>query len=360
MESKEIQKRELTPAQKMVSGFNGFLERYKGQIGRAAPKNFDPDRLCRVVLSMYRSTPDLMKCSHESLMGGVLMCAQMGLEPGPLGEAYLVPFNNTKKGIKEAQFILGYKGMMKLARRSGEISSIYGHAVYENDFFRFVYGMNEELSHIPWHSLDRPASEPGAFRGAYVIVKFKNGEVLPWFLPKAEIERHRERSKAKDSTFWRDNYEKMAIKTVVRDMQPWLPMTVEDQRTVQSFDGAVKTQIADDMTDVPSENDAYEDAEITDGPSDAVAKPSFKDRLKAAKPTEPSAPEPPPLEKAFTDAQNLVLALPPKYLAKARGLTNVSTPIGNLTDDDCSKLLDAAEGLSHAAAQTEEEEDDRF
>ena len=90
-----------------------------------------------------------------------MQAVQLGLEPGLLGHCYILPYK------REATFIIGYKGMIDLARRSGHIQSIYAHAVHENDEFEYELGLHPKLEHKPSHG-DR-----GAFIGAYAVAHFK-------------------------------------------------------------------------------------------------------------------------------------------------------------------------------------------
>ena len=113
--------------------------------------------------------------------GAVMQAVQLGLEPGLLGHCYILPYK------REATFIIGYKGMIDLARRSGHIQSIYAHAVHENDEFEYELGL-----HPNW-SISRHM-ERGAFIGAYAVAHFKDGGYQMEFMPKSEIEKRRKRS----------------------------------------------------------------------------------------------------------------------------------------------------------------------
>jgi recombination protein RecT len=187
-----------------------------------------------------------MECNIQSLMAGVMMAAQLGLRIDPtLGQAYLVPYG------KEAQFILGYRGMLALIRNSGEVSNIMAHPVYDNDLFILQYGLDEKLEHIPWHCrMDKNSMDGGNFKGAYVVAKLKDGGNAHLYMPKAEIDDHRKRSKASNSGPWVTDYVAMALKTVVRGISKWLPMSIDDYRKIAANDETVKTELAPDMTDV--------------------------------------------------------------------------------------------------------------
>jgi len=115
---------ELKQTSKMVAREAGignvkkFFESQKGSLAAVLPKHVSADRMLKIALGALRTTPKLMNCSVESLMGAVVHCSQLGLEPNtPLGHAYLIPFDNRKKGVTEVQIVLGYKGLIDLARR---------------------------------------------------------------------------------------------------------------------------------------------------------------------------------------------------------------------------------------------------
>ena len=103
----------------------------KEQIALALPRHLTADRLARIALTEVRKTPALASCDQASFLGAIMQCAALGLEPGSaLGHAYMIPFRNNKKNITEVQFIVGYRGMIDLARRSGQILSIEARTVF--------------------------------------------------------------------------------------------------------------------------------------------------------------------------------------------------------------------------------------
>jgi len=203
-----------------------YLKKMGPEIEKALPKHMDADRLSRIALTTIRQNPDLLQASLPSLLGAVMQAAQLGLEPGLIGHCYLVPFNNNKQGTKEVQFIIGYKGMIDLARRSGQIKNIYAHAVYEKDDFDYELGLEPKLNHKPTMEPDK-----GDFIGAYAVAHFKDGGYQFEFMPKAEINKRKQRSKAAGSKYspWTTDYEEMAKKTVIRHMWKYLPISIEIQ-----------------------------------------------------------------------------------------------------------------------------------
>lgn len=196
---------------------------FKSQLQMALPKFFDTDRFVRSAISDFRLNPALQECSVPSVLGFYMQAAMCGLEPSSvLGQCYPVPFNNRKTGAKECQFIIGYRGMASIARRSGEVLSIDAKIVHEKDTFDLVYGLESNITHVPYLTGD-----PGAMIGAYCIVKFKDGSHQFEYMPKYKIDEHRKRSKGGNYGPWVTDYEEMAKKTVFRSIFKWLPVSIE-------------------------------------------------------------------------------------------------------------------------------------
>jgi len=215
-------------------------ETFKAQLAMALPKFFDTDRFVRAAISEFRLNPALQECSVPSVLGFFMQAAMCGLEPASvLGQCYPVPFNNKKTNAKECQFIIGYRGMATIARRSGEVLSIDAQIVHELDDFTLVYGIEQSLIHVPY--LD---GDPGAMRGAYCVVRFKDGSYQFRYMPKSEIDSHRRRSKASGSGPWVTDYEEMAKKTVFRSLFKWLPISMEEASAVASDETAAKYNVA--------------------------------------------------------------------------------------------------------------------
>lgn len=229
-----------------------YLKKMGPEISKALPKHMDADRLARIALTTIRTTPKLLQCNIHSLMAAVMQAAQLGLEPGLIGHCYIIPYGT------EAQFQIGYKGMIDLARRSGNIQSIEAHEVYENDYFKLKYGLETLLEHIPYHLReDKTFSESGDVRGFYMVAKFKDGGHQIHYMPKSEIDEHRNRSqgykaakKYNKETPWETDYIEMGKKTVVRSAWKWLPISVEVMRQVEASDETVKKEIREDMSEV--------------------------------------------------------------------------------------------------------------
>ena len=233
---------------KQAKTIQHFLRDHVSEIKRALPRHMSADRMARIAITECRKNPKLMECDPATLFGAFIQCAQVGLELGVLGHAYILPFRNNKTKTTDVQLIIGYKGMIDLARRSGEIVSFQAHAVYEKDSFEFEYGLDEKLKHVPYSGTDK-----GALVCVYAIAKLVGGGHQVEVMQKHEIDAIRQQSKSKESGPWATHYEEMAKKTVIRRLFKYLPVSVEIQRAV-SLDEAGEAN-------VPQQLDTWIDAE---------------------------------------------------------------------------------------------------
>jgi len=221
----------------------------KQQMALALPKHMTADRLARIALTEVRKTPKLAQCDQTSFLGAIMQCAALGLEPGgALGHCYLIPFDKKRKQGNQwvvertdVQMIVGYRGMIDLARRSGQIVSLEARAVYARDQFEVELGLDSRMLHKPdWSAADR-----GALTFVYAVAKLKDGGVQFEVMSRPEIERVRDESqgyKAAATTAakydkpidspWAGHFEEMAKKTVIRRLFKYLPVSIEIQRAV--------------------------------------------------------------------------------------------------------------------------------
>ena len=203
-----------------------LLEKSKNEIAKALPKSITPERVARIALTTLRKNPGLLECDPNSFLGAVMQASQLGFElDDNLGLAYLVPFFNKKTGRKEVQLIIGYRGLIELARRSGQLRSINAHIVYENEPFTLEYGLLETLKHVPL-----PPSKRGKdIKGVYAVATMIDGLKTFDFLWQEEIESIKKSSKAGDNTMspWVTHEEEMMKKTVIRRMMKYLSLSPE-------------------------------------------------------------------------------------------------------------------------------------
>lgn len=202
------------------------------QFETALPKHINTDRFVRIAITAIRQNPKLALCSQESLLGSLMVSAQLGLEPGGvLGQCYLIPYG------KECQFQIGYKGMIELLRRSGQLADIYVYTVHKNDEFKITYGLDRNLIHIP--NFDNPGEEIGY----YAVAKLKDETKPFYFMTVKQIEEHAKRfSKTFNNGPWQTDFEAMAHKTVIKQLLKFLPVSVEFLENIDKDGKFFKTQ----------------------------------------------------------------------------------------------------------------------
>lgn len=193
-----------------------MIQRQQSQINRALPRQLNPDRFARIVLTEVKSNPGLLRCDPTSLLAAVMKAASLGVEPGPLGHVYLVPYKD------QVQMILGYKGIIDLARRSGKVSELYAEVVYEGDHFEYTLGLHRDIQH--WRT---PASNRSKITHAYAVAKYVDGGNDFAVLDELDIESRRSRSGSRTSGPWTTDYAAMARKSAVKALAPYLPLTPE-------------------------------------------------------------------------------------------------------------------------------------
>lgn len=203
-----------------IDNIRTLLQKSKSQIAMALPKHLSADRIIRVAMTSIQRTPKLLECDPKSLIGAIIQSSQLGLEPdGVLGHAYLIPYGN------QVQFIPGYKGLIDLARRSGQVVSIGSHVVYSNEKFTMKFGLSETLEHEPL-----PPSQRGERKGVYAVARLKDGSVHFEWLWSEEVETVKNNSlkkMRKPAGPWIDNEDEMWRKTGIRRLAKYLPLSVE-------------------------------------------------------------------------------------------------------------------------------------
>lgn len=236
---------QMQEAEKKDNSMVGLIRRMEPQIRKALPSVITPERFTRMVLTALSSSPKLQACTPMSFMGAMMQAAQLGVEPNtPLGQAYLIPYGGV------CQFQLGYKGLIDLAYRSGEVSSIQAHEVHENDTFTYEYGLEPKLRHVP------AQTDRGPVTFYYAVLKLKNGGVGFEVTSREDVEKFAmKKSKAYNNGPWKTDFDEMAKKTVLKKVLKYAPLKTEFARAVAS-DESVKTMKMDepaDMLDAPNE-----------------------------------------------------------------------------------------------------------
>lgn len=241
------------PAAKQGSSIQQYIQKMQGEIAKALPSVLTPERFTRIVLSALSTNPKLGQTTPNSFLGAMMTAAQLGVEPNtPLGQAYLIPYWNTKANRLECQFQLGYKGLIDLAYRSGDVNIIQAHTVYANDEFEYSFGLEPVLRHVPAKS-DR--GEPVMF---YAMFRTKDGGYGFEVMSMEDVRAHAQRfSKSFGSGPWQTNFEEMAKKTVLKKVLKYAPLKSDFVRGLAS-DESIKQEISPDMFSVPG---TYVDAD---------------------------------------------------------------------------------------------------
>lgn len=226
------------PALSKQDTVRGLLMSMKGEIQNALPSYLPVEKFVRTALTAINSNPKLASCSQQSLLAAIMNSAQLGLEFNtPLGEAYLIPYENKKTGVTTVNFQIGYQGLLKLAYNTGQFKRIAAREVRENEDFDFDYGTGE-ISHRPCLTGDS-----GDVIGYYAIYQTKDGGQDVFYMSKADAESYgRAFSKSfnySDSP-WKTNFDAMAKKSCLIQVLKYAPRAIESQGLSQamSFDNA--------------------------------------------------------------------------------------------------------------------------
>lgn len=192
---------------------------FKTAVANILPHHLTPDRFVRIAISAMTRVPKLAECDPNTVLQCLMTLSQFGLEPDGRN-AHLIPFWNSQKKAYDCQLIIDYKGLAALAKRSGQVSYVHADAVCEQDAFEFNKGV------VVKHEVDfkKDRGKPYAY---YSMVRYKDGTEQADCMTRAEVDRIRARSRAKDSGPWVTDYDEMAKKTVFRRLSKWLELSPE-------------------------------------------------------------------------------------------------------------------------------------
>lgn len=246
-------------------------------------------RFISSIISAVQTTPALQECSNSSILSAALLGEALNLSPSPqLGQFYMVPFKNKKKGCTEAQFQLGYKGYIQLAIRSGYYRKLNVLAIKESELIRYD-PMNEEIE-VELID-DDVAREEAPTVGYYAMFEYENGFRKTIYWSKKKMAAHAEKYSFafrnngglealdklqagqipekdlwKYSSFWFQNFDEMALKTMLRQLiSKWGIMSIELQKGLTSDMAVISDEGTPDYVDT-------DDAMIIDQPeSEAIA-----------------------------------------------------------------------------------------
>lgn len=247
-----------------IKEISPVIDKMKGQLKMALPAHMSADRLARIALTELRQVPKLRTCTRDSFLKCLMVSAQLGLEPGMLGHVYFIPFG------KEATIVIGYKGMLELAQRSGKILSIEARVVKENDKCTVKLGLDSDIQ----HEIDIRSPDRGKTIGYYACAKIVGGGKMFEFMSVAEVEEIRKSSKAGNSGPWVTHPEEMGKKTVIRRLFKYLPVSVELQKATnldEAADVGIQSNVIEGEFEVDEETGEILEIESSSHQADALA-----------------------------------------------------------------------------------------
>lgn len=297
MSTQQLQKADQFPA---------MLDKFKGEIARALPKHLSAERMARIALTCFRQNPGLGKCDPKSVFAAVIMSAQLGLEPGIGGQAYLIPYGG------ECQFVPGWQGLVDIVSRSGR-ASVWTGAVYEGDEFDYALGDSPFVKH-------RPAGDEDETKLTHVYAIGRiDGAAWPvievW--PIAKVLRHRDRfNKVGKKHYSFQHLEMYARKVALLQVLKYMPKSVELQTAIALDHAATDNTQRIDVKDAlegtwapvpandPPANMDPATGEILEPQAKAAAAPA---PAPAPTPNKEDRPSGPRDENALTDGQEAIL-----------------------------------------------------
>ena len=309
------------------------------QIAQALPRHLSPDRMIQICVTEIARNPKIAECSIPSIFGAIIQASILGFSPASsLGECYFVPFWNSKTGQSDLQFMIGYKGYMKLARQSDMIAKIYAECVYKGDKFKYLLGLHKQLEHEPVLSNERKDAD---IEYVYAVCIYKDGLSDFIVLTRQEVERLRLRSpsqKAVPTGAWLTDYAAMSKAKAVKQLAKWLPLVEVDMANVTA--DPIKRGAALDESVIPIESlkqggagaDIDDIQQITDGSYTVETEPSEPEpEVKPVK-VEPAPKQVAPTNAVEPSANAPEWANPPVNITEHQAETikeieNIETPV---------------------------------
>jgi len=209
-------------AQRLAS-FKTQLEKQTPTFKAMLPAHVPAEKFKRVVMTAMVNSPDLVDCTAQTIFTACARAAADGLLPDGR-EGAIVKYGNA------AQWMPMIAGVLKKIRNSGELLSISAHCVYQKDRFKFELGDNEKIEHLPF-----VGDDPGEITAVYAIARTKDGGAYRRVMTRAEIEKVRAASKSKNGPAWTQWWDQMALKTVLRRLSKYMPMSTDREEDIRAM-----------------------------------------------------------------------------------------------------------------------------
>lgn len=240
----------------------------------------DAQRFIASVVSAVQTNPQLAECTNQSILSSALLGQSLNLPQSPqIGMFYFVPYEDKKKGVKEAQFQLSYKGMLQLAMRSGQYKKIHVTPIKEGELVSYDPIEDEYVFKA---ETDPAKREQLPTIGYYAYFELVNGLKKALYWSKEQMEAHAKRYSASyrngwSSSIWKSDFDKMAMKTMLRQLISRFGTMSVEMQTAYTSDQAVLDEnlvphYVDNVPDEPEKAvDVYADVvettaeEVTDG-----------------------------------------------------------------------------------------------
>lgn len=232
------------------------------------------DRFISSLLSAVQANPSLQTCTNSSLVSAAMLGQSLNLSPSPqLGQYYMVPFSDRKNGRTVAQFILGYKGYVQLALRSGQYKKLNVLAIKEGELVKYD-PLNEEIEVNLIE--DEAEREKAPTIGYFAMFEYLNGFRKTMYWSKSKMEAHAEKySKGyaahKGYTFWEKDFDAMAYKTMLRQLiSKWGVMSIDMVTAIDADEAVIQPDGTRDYVEIVDEPTTVE-ADAAE-PQEAVPK----------------------------------------------------------------------------------------
>lgn len=325
------------------------LVKMQEQFQRAMPRGVEAVQLIRDVMTCMQQTPKLAQCDIPSVLGAAMTCAQLGLRPGvgALGQAWILPFYDSKTRGQRAQLIIGYKGYVELGHRSDRIASLHSRIVYANDLFEVEYGAAEDK----W--LHKPCldGERGEAKLFYAVGRLANGGYsLTDPMTVADMQKHRDKfamARTREGKIvgpWVDHFEAMGQKTMLLRLMALMPKSTEIQRAMDN-DGSVRVDLSPGAIDTPT----HIDGEVIGEPVDEVVSEQGERETVVVNAPAELAPDVQMASKDQLDRLSVIQKAEKytdadwfKFLADSAGVK--ATRAADLTFDEAKAVIDMFDG----------------
>ena len=244
------------------------------------------EHFARVSLTLVNQNPQLANSDGMTLIGALMNAAQLKLYVGSaMGQAYIIPYRNHKRGIIEAQFQIGYQGYIDLFYRHQLASELYAEVVYENDTFDMSLGTDRKILHKV------AEGDRGKPKGYYAVAKLSTGALNMVYMSIADAQNWRQRYSRAMNSPWDTSFDEMAKKTVIKKVLKYMPKSIEMMRILEADETVKRPVNISELAEVAIlpdrmdwSQDAGDDESNTEGLVETPAPQPVKPAPKKAKP----------------------------------------------------------------------------